>query len=203
MKAYKNDVPFVFDSTLFMQFMIMGLVGAPVNFHWQAWLERAFPGWKMEKRQRQATSADLDEEKGDLLAEGRGGVVEEEVRVRNWWNIFRKWFTDCITMGALLNTTLFLVMMGMLKGKAWSQIGTDLRTVGESAQVSVSFMLTCAANVAHHLGLVQSVAHRQLLLHHLLPRRAPHRVPQLLRPAVEYLLESCSCASMISPLSIH
>lgn len=25
-------------------------------------------------------------------------MIEEEVRVRNWWNIFRKWFTD-VSMG--------------------------------------------------------------------------------------------------------
>lgn len=71
------------------------------------------------------------EEKEMFLRDGEGRIQEEEqVRVRNWWNIFRKWFTDCITMGALLNTTLFLVVMGVLKGKSWPQIGTDLRTVG-------------------------------------------------------------------------
>ncbi|PVH92632.1 hypothetical protein DM02DRAFT_662747 [Periconia macrospinosa] len=44
-------------------------------------------------------------------------VAEEEVRVRNWWNIFRKWFTDCITMGALLHQSMFLILRGIMKGK--------------------------------------------------------------------------------------
>lgn len=85
------------------------------------------------RRKRDPTTLDT-EEKGVLRVRGedvRDGMKEkeEEVRVRNWWNIFRKWFTDCITAGALINTTLFLVVMGVLKGKAWSQIGVDLRTV--------------------------------------------------------------------------
>ncbi|KAF2274513.1 integral membrane protein-like protein [Westerdykella ornata] len=134
LKAYKLDVPFVFDRVLFFQFLVMGAIGGPVNFHWQSWLERTFPGWKTVGRKREFTTLDT-EEKGVSLAiqyEGSPGpglhTYKEEVRVRNWWNIFCKWFTDCITMGALLNTTLFLVVMGVLKGKPWPQIGFDLRT---------------------------------------------------------------------------
>jgi hypothetical protein len=129
-KAYSNHGPFVFDHTLFVQFMIMGAIGAPINFHWQCWLERAFPGWKVVKQTHDTMSLDTEEKQSYLKDEdGAGLIQEEEVRVRDWYNIFRKWFTDCITMGALLNTTLFLVVMGILKGKTWSQVGTDLRTV--------------------------------------------------------------------------
>jgi hypothetical protein len=135
LKAYTNGVPFVFDRVLFFQFLVMGAIGGPINFYWQAWLERAFPGWKTVQLRREATHLEMEKEGASLRlreeGEAAGGLKDkvEEIRVRNWWNIFRKWFTDCITMGALLNTTLFLVVMGVLKGKAWSQIALDLRTV--------------------------------------------------------------------------
>ena len=74
----------------------MVVLTAPINYHWQNWLERAFPGWKTEKKIRDACEG--EEEKGMILLREDGGggkgIVEEEVRVRNWWNIFRKWFTD-------------------------------------------------------------------------------------------------------------
>ncbi|KAI1511562.1 mpv17 pmp22 family protein [Pyrenophora tritici-repentis] len=94
LKAWNESKPFVFDRVLFIQFAIMVVLTAPVNYHWQNWLERAFPGWTTQKIIR-SVSED-EEEKGMMLSEDGDGraVVEEEVRVRNWWNIFRKWFTD-------------------------------------------------------------------------------------------------------------
>lgn len=77
------------------------------------------------KKQRE----DLDRGLLDSMdGEVGNGDGEEMVRVRNWFNIFRKWFTDCITFGALFNTTAFLLLMGIMKGKSVAQIGTDLRT---------------------------------------------------------------------------
>lgn len=54
-------------------------------------------------------------------------MVEEDVWERNWLNIFRKWFTDCITMGALLNQSMFLILIGLLKGKTVALIVNDFR----------------------------------------------------------------------------
>lgn len=104
---------------------------APLNYLWQNWLERTFPGWKVVPRSgkrrgegEDVEMADRDEEIRDgLLEGGLAGVEEEEVRVRNWGNIGKKWFTDCITFGALFNTTAFLVIMGFLKHKSSAQIG--------------------------------------------------------------------------------
>lgn len=83
----------------------------------------------MTKQKREAT--DDDEEKASFIRDDGDNkrAIEEEVRVRDWWNIFRKWFTDCITMGALLNTTMFLVLMGLMEGKSTAQIGGDLKNV--------------------------------------------------------------------------
>ncbi|EDU43847.1 mpv17 pmp22 family protein [Pyrenophora tritici-repentis] len=127
LKAWNESKPFVFDRVLFIQFAIMVVLTAPVNYHWQNWLERAFPGWTTQKIIR-SVSED-EEEKGMMLSEDGDGraVVEEEVRVRNWWNIFRKWFTDCITMGALLNQSMFLILIGIMKGKTVALIVQDFR----------------------------------------------------------------------------
>lgn len=127
LKAYSDGVPFVFDQKLFVQFAVVAVVTTPVNYHWQAWLERAFPGWKLVKQRRLPTSDDA-EKAIPLKEDGENKrAMEEEVRVRNWWNIFRKWFADCITMGALVNTAMFLVLMGYMEGKTWAAIGDNLR----------------------------------------------------------------------------
>ncbi|KAF2799860.1 integral membrane protein-like protein [Melanomma pulvis-pyrius CBS 109.77] len=165
LRAWKTSVPFVFDRVLFFQFAILVALTAPVNFHWQHWLERTFPGWKFVKQKRDTTT--LDEEEKAVYSRENGEnkkMDDEEVKVRDWWNIFRKvmsivysgitknaqsqnldppprllqnhanfvppnwqWFTDCITLGALLNTTMFLVLMGIMKGKNSAQITTDLK----------------------------------------------------------------------------
>lgn len=75
----------------------MVVLTAPVNYHWQHWLERTFPGWKTVTRTRHATSEDGDAaEKAVFLKEDGDDkrVVEENVLERNWFNIFKKWFTD-------------------------------------------------------------------------------------------------------------
>lgn len=46
---------------------------------------------------------------------------------KNWKNIFTKWFVDCITLGAIGNTLLFLVFMGLLNGKP-ERILSNIRT---------------------------------------------------------------------------
>ncbi|KAL1655800.1 hypothetical protein SLS61_001824 [Didymella pomorum] len=97
LKAWSDGKPFVFDRVLFFQFAFMVVLTAPVNYHWQHWLERAFPGWTTVKRTRHATNEDGDAaEKATFLKEDGEDkrMVEEEVRERDWLNIFKKWFTD-------------------------------------------------------------------------------------------------------------
>lgn len=129
LKAWNESKPFVFDRVLFFQFAFMVVLTAPINFHWQCWLERTFPGWKIVKQERAPGAG--DEEKGIPLKDDGADkkMVEEDVRVRDWWNIFRKWFTDCITMGALLNQSMFLVLMGFLKHKTLTMIAQDFHNV--------------------------------------------------------------------------
>jgi hypothetical protein len=96
LKAWRDGTPFVFDRVLFFQFAFMVVLTAPINYHWQHWLERTFPGWKLAKTTRPATTMDDDvAEKAALKDDGDDKrMVEEDVWERNWFNIFRKWFTD-------------------------------------------------------------------------------------------------------------
>jgi hypothetical protein len=200
LRAWKTNIPFVFDYTLFFQFAILVALTVPVNFHWQNWLERTFPGWKVVKRKRDTSSLD-DEENAIFLGEDKKMDDEEEVKVRNWWNIFRKWFTDCITMGALLNTTMFLVLMGIMKGKTTALILTDLRNVRSlTPNLNCDLWLTITpGDVADNLQLLQNLAHRQLLQHNLHTCQPSNSLPLLLRTDLEHLPHSRRC----TPISLY
>jgi len=50
-----------------------------------------------------------------------------------------KWFIDCMTIGALLNTIAFLVLMGLLKGQARQKISSNVRTVSRAAWPDSSY----------------------------------------------------------------
>lgn len=79
---------------------------------------------------------------GDALdaAEQGAGVYEmskageatrsEKAAKLNYKNTAIKWFVDCITVGALVNTVVFLVLMGIMKGRSTDQISTAIRKVG-------------------------------------------------------------------------
>ncbi|KAF1968452.1 integral membrane protein-like protein, partial [Bimuria novae-zelandiae CBS 107.79] len=127
LKAYTEDTPFVFDYTLFYQLTAMGLITTPINYYWQKWLEHLFPGEKLVKRAR-TPSAD-DAEKGAFLRDDGDDkrIIDEEVYVRSWGNVIKKTIADSMTGGALLNTTMFLVLLGLMQGKTWGQIGSDIR----------------------------------------------------------------------------
>jgi hypothetical protein len=97
LRAWRDGTPFVFDRVLFFQFAFMVVLTAPINYHWQHWLERTFPGWKLAKQTRPATALDTDLAEKAAAVKDDGAdkrMVEEEVWQRNWSNIFRKWFTD-------------------------------------------------------------------------------------------------------------
>ena len=47
---------------------------------------------------------------------------------RNWKNTILKMLIDSITLGAVVNTVAFLVIMGMLKGNSYAKIYENVRT---------------------------------------------------------------------------
>jgi hypothetical protein len=127
LKAYMEGVPFVFDYTLFYQLTAMGLITTPINYYWQKWLEYMFPAETLVKRTRVATSDDA--EKGAFIRDDDENkrAVDDEVYVRSWGNVVKKTIADSMTGGALLNTTMFLVLLGLMQGKTTTQIVTDIR----------------------------------------------------------------------------
>ena len=130
LKSWNDNVDFVFNGVLFIQFSIMTAIAAPINFHWQAWLEKTFPQYRTVMRKKDDKSVDAEEKGIEMRDTGEGvRAVELEEKVRDWHNVWKRWFTDCITLGAIFNTLMFLILMGMLKGKGLTQIMTDIRTV--------------------------------------------------------------------------
>ncbi|KAF2448270.1 integral membrane protein-like protein [Karstenula rhodostoma CBS 690.94] len=127
LKAYMEDVPFVFDYALFYQLTAMGLITTPINYYWQKWLEHMFPGEKLVKRTRAPTSDDA--EKGAFIRDDDENkrALDEDVFVRSWGNVVKKTIADSMTGGALLNTTMFLVLLGLMQGKTAAQIVNDIR----------------------------------------------------------------------------
>jgi hypothetical protein len=149
LKAWNESKPFVFDRVLFFQFAFMVVLTAPINFHWQCWLERTFPGWKTIEQERHPSAS--EEEKGLVLKDDGEDkkMVDEDIRVRDWWNIFRKWFTDCITMGALLNQSMFLILMGFLKHKTIAMIVQDFRNVSSVKRGIVAMVMAMVADASY------------------------------------------------------
>ncbi len=106
LKAWNESKPFVFDRVLFIQFVFLSVIAGPLNYSWQVWLERTFPGWKTVDGGIELRA--IDAEKGLTLKEDGVDkkVVLNEISVRNWVNIFKKWFLDvssaCCSYGKLL-----------------------------------------------------------------------------------------------------
>jgi hypothetical protein len=93
-------------------------------------------------------------------------------------------------MGALLNQSMFLILIGIMKGKTVALIAQDFRNVRPSSHqptVADAVINIYPGAFRPHLRLVQSLANCQLLQHHIYSRRAPHRLPEFLWSAVEHL----------------
>lgn len=68
------------------------------------------------------------------LEKGRTGQEASRVEPSsksglNIRNTFCKWFLDCITLGALVNTVVFLVLMGLMKGQTWASVVMSVKMV--------------------------------------------------------------------------
>ncbi|EOD43733.1 Mpv17/PMP22 [Neofusicoccum parvum] len=129
--AYRSSRPLSFNALEFLRFVVLTLITAPPNYLWQQLLERTFPAYPRSASLSHAHRSPRVSTDGDLEKHGDedGKVyVEEEKPKLDLKNTITKWFVDCITMGAIMNTVAFLVLMGFMKGQSSTQIGNNIRT---------------------------------------------------------------------------
>lgn len=110
------------------RFLLLTIITAPPNFHWQAWLERTFPSRTAAEDSARDSISRAEQGSVGEKHSGLASVRAERKRL-SWRNTFLKWFIDCITMGALMNTVAFLVLMGFMKGKTLEEVQLSVRKV--------------------------------------------------------------------------
>ncbi|THX70456.1 hypothetical protein D6D04_09907 [Aureobasidium pullulans] len=124
----KQQAPTTISAADFLRFVIFTLLTVPPNYLWQHALERVFPGRKPIDSTKPGLPRYEIREHDELLGED---VLQQEEEIEtklDWKNTMIKWFVDCMTLGALLNTAAFLILMGIMKGRSPGEIGTALRT---------------------------------------------------------------------------
>lgn len=125
----RKQTPSGFSMPDFLCFVIFTLLTAPPNYLWQHALERLFPGRKpLSSTKATLPHYEIRDHDGLLVEDGLQPGEEPGTRL-DWKNTMIKWFVDCMTLGALLNTAAFIIIMGIMKGRSMQQIGSTLRTV--------------------------------------------------------------------------
>lgn len=110
-----------------LRFILLTLITAPPNYKWQQLLEHTFPGYEVKVQpslpmtQRNAVGREKNKEEDFSLKPAKPRI--------NVQNTLAKWFIDSITVGTLLNTVAFYVVMGALKGQSTTQIQHNVQTV--------------------------------------------------------------------------
>ncbi|KAM0211280.1 hypothetical protein ACHAQD_010338 [Fusarium lateritium] len=135
-EARQQNRPASLDVVQLLRFVTLTLMTAPPNYHWQAFLERQFPAYPAGQGPQLGRLADLEMQPGDDAPELKEGFEERMAQITkdreskfSTRNTLTKWFVDCITAGAIMNTVAFLVIMGLLKGQGGSQIWSNIKTV--------------------------------------------------------------------------
>jgi hypothetical protein len=112
---------FKLDTIDVFRFATFSLITTPPNFAWQAFLERQFPSMitaNAKPTSRKATSV-------------RSGGTSEEFFRLSINNTVIKFFLDQ-TLGCWINTLVFLLLLGWLKGKGTVEIENEVRDVSTS-----------------------------------------------------------------------
>jgi hypothetical protein len=134
-QARRSSKPFTLDPLELLRFILVTLITCPPNFHWQLYLERTFPAYLPTTSEKEGGDhIPLDEKRrdsnvGDEASRDVSGVGTARKPRINWRNTFTKMFIDCITVGALVNTVAFLVLMGVMKGQGWEKLVRTVKRV--------------------------------------------------------------------------
>lgn len=130
LRAWQKTERFELNVPHFLQLFIFAIIATPLNYRWQIWLERKFPGRKLVPKPK-TRNEDDEESQQRWQPSTRYGWRDDEMAVRNWPCILYRWFTDCV-IGSTFNAVLFLVCVGIMKNKSPEQIANDIVTVGVS-----------------------------------------------------------------------
>ena len=141
LSEYRNEKPLSVDLGKFTRFLIISVVMAPLNYCWQALLERTFPA-ELPVGKNSADDDnyhgtplhDHDESEARLLNDNdpeeqnvdEGNIPEGSTRrdsrsrgrqaIKLYiWHTFLKLFVDCFVLGTWWNVILFLILNGALK----------------------------------------------------------------------------------------
>lgn len=128
LQSYRDDKPFAFDGAHFFRFVMLTLLTTPPNYKWQVWLEANFPAYEPSGTGPRDLENQIHKEKDDDEKVDVGTKTPPQKAKLNWRNTFAKWFIDCITVGALVNTVIFFVLMGLLKRQEMDVIANNVRT---------------------------------------------------------------------------
>ncbi|KAL7947584.1 hypothetical protein V8C42DRAFT_318168 [Trichoderma barbatum] len=133
-EAYWNKTVFHLDLIQLFRFIVCTLITAPPNYLWQQFLERSFPAYPPPQQPHGHGGKDIElkamEEAaaGPSIGEGSqpqtGRTTQSKFSIRN---TLAKWFIDCMTAGAVMNTVAFLVIMGVLKGQPMDKISSNIK----------------------------------------------------------------------------
>lgn len=102
--------------TDFTHFILFAILSTPPNFLWQSWLESHFPGYTSKK----ATSNQ------ELQKRSESKNAAESPKSLNVGNTAIKFFLDQ-TLGATVNTLLFIAGIDAMRGRSANTIVTDCR----------------------------------------------------------------------------
>lgn len=150
--------PFTLDMLQLLRFVALTFLTAPPNFHWQQFLERTFPMYPTQSSnaalpdQRAKDDIEMKAGAGDGVIEGDPIAPQQQDGPAqfSWRNTLTKWFVDCITMGAIMNTLAFLIIMGIMKGQDMGTIGYNIKTVSIPQYYALLlYREACAHNVAY------------------------------------------------------
>ncbi|KAL7798878.1 hypothetical protein V8C43DRAFT_313762 [Trichoderma afarasin] len=132
-ETYWNKTTFHLDHIQLFRFIVLSLITAPPNYLWQQFLEKSFPAYPSTQKARDV-GKDIElkemEEAAAGASIGGGSQSQSESSTQPRFSIrntLTKWFIDCITAGAIMNTVAFLVIMGVLKGQPIAQISSNIK----------------------------------------------------------------------------
>ncbi|UKZ81506.1 hypothetical protein TrVFT333_009278 [Trichoderma virens FT-333] len=135
-EAYWNKRIFHLDLIQLFRFIVYTLITAPPNYLWQQFLEKSLPARPPIQQPHDHGDKDIELREMEEAATGPsigGGSQSQSARTTqskfSIRNTLAKWFIDCITAGAIMNTVAFLVIMGLLKGQPMAQISSNIKSV--------------------------------------------------------------------------